>query len=74
MRKTYCLFNQFKKLFEVMQYATQYPKCGGTVRVIAAITEPALIARILEHRDGRDDFRGKVPAGGARAPPAVSWH
>ena len=47
------------------------PRCGGQVRVIAAITEPALIARLLEHRD---DFRGKVPAGGARAPPGVSLH
>lgn len=27
------------------------PHCGGTVRVIAAITDPALIARILAHRD-----------------------
>ncbi|MDQ6959548.1 MAG: hypothetical protein Q9M27_00855 [Mariprofundaceae bacterium] len=50
------------------------PRCGATVRVIAVITEPALIARILEHRDGRDDFRGKAPAGGARAPPAASLH
>ncbi len=28
----------------------------------------------LEHRDGRDDFRGRAPAGGARAPPAVKLH
>ena len=27
------------------------------------VTEPALISRILEHRDGRDDFSGKAPAG-----------
>ena len=26
---------------------------GGTIRVIAAITDPALIARILPHRDAR---------------------
>ena len=50
------------------------PRCGGQVRVIAAIIEPALIAQILKHRDSRDDFRGKVPAGGARAPPGVVLH
>ena len=47
------------------------PRCGGPLRVIAVITEPALIARLLEHRDALDDFRGKGPAGGARAPPGV---
>ncbi len=50
------------------------PRCGGTVRIIAAITDPALIARILQHRDARDDFTGEAPVGGARAPPAVSLH
>ena len=50
------------------------PRCGGPVRVIAVITEPALIVRLLEHHDALDDFRGKVPAGGAWAPPAVSLH
>ncbi len=39
------------------------PRCGGNVRVIAAITQPALITRILEHR-----------AAGARAPPGASLH
>jgi hypothetical protein len=39
------------------------PRCGGgPVRVIAAITQPALVARILEHRAARDET-----AGGARA-------
>jgi Putative transposase len=50
------------------------PRCGGTVRVIAAITDPALIAQILKHRDSRDDFRVKSAAGSARAPPAASLH
>jgi len=45
------------------------PHCGGEVRVIAAITEPALIARILEHRAARDE-----PGGGARAPPGAALH
>jgi len=44
------------------------------MRVIVAITDPVLIARILADRDGRDDFRGSAPAGGARAPPAVKLH
>ena len=53
------------------------PRCGGKVRVIAAITQPALITfshedfvfmlsgetRIFEHR-----------AAGARAPPSASLH
>jgi len=47
---------------------------SASLHVIAVITEPALIARILEHRDGRDDFKAKAPAGGARAPPRVSLH
>jgi hypothetical protein len=37
------------------------PRCGGHVRVIAAITEPVLIKRIVEHRRTR-----------ARAPPGAS--
>ena len=48
------------------------PRCGGgPVRVIAAITQPALVDRILEHRAARDE-----PAGGARtrAPPGKALH
>ncbi|MGK0190502.1 MAG: hypothetical protein ACI9R3_006330 [Verrucomicrobiales bacterium] len=43
------------------------PRCGGNVRVIAAITQPALSARILEHR-------AAVDAPGASAPPGASLH
>ncbi len=50
------------------------PRCGGTVSVIAAITEPTLIARILKHRAGRDDFSAEVPVGAARAPPVATLH
>ena len=42
---------------------------GGPVRVIAAITQPALITRILEHRAAVD-----APGAGARAPPGASLH
>ena len=45
------------------------PRCGGNVRVIAAITQPALIARILEHPAAVD-----APGAGARAPPGASLH
>ena len=44
-------------------------RCGGKVRVIAAITQPALITRILEHRAAVD-----APGAGARAPPGASLH
>ena len=36
------------------------PRCGGSVRVIASITEPALINKILHHREHS-----------ARAPPGI---
>jgi hypothetical protein len=40
---------------------SQCPRCGGGVRIVAAITEPTLIRRILEHAV-------------ARAPPPPSVH
>lgn len=39
------------------------PRCGGRVRVIAAVTEPAFIANILRHRENS-----------ARAPPSTRLH
>ncbi len=48
------------------------PRCEGQVRVIAAITEPALIAQILKHRDSRDDFTGEAPEGAAGGLVALS--
>jgi Ribonuclease G/E len=41
------------------------PHCGGTLRVIACIEEPALIARILGHVQQRLESDNKL----ARAPP-----
>jgi hypothetical protein len=41
------------------------PHCGGTLRVIACIEEPALIARILGHVQRRDALTGIT----ARGPP-----
>lgn len=43
------------------------PRCGGQLRVIGEVTEPAIIARILEHiraRDGRQRL--------ARGPPTLA--
>jgi hypothetical protein len=42
------------------------PQCGGTLRVIACIEEPQLIAKILGHVQRRDEAAGTQ----ARAPPA----
>ncbi len=41
------------------------PQCGGDVRVIATVTEPALIARILDHLRRREH---EAPA--PRGPPS----
>ena len=49
MRKTNYSYSQLTKLFEVMQYATHSPHCGGQLRVVGEVTEPKVIARILEH-------------------------
>jgi hypothetical protein len=43
------------------------PDCGGTLRVIACIEEPALIARILGHVQQREELNGSL----ARAPPGI---
>jgi hypothetical protein len=44
-------------------------RCGGRLRVIASIEEPALIARILAHRRERGAEEAPVASLGARAPP-----
>ena len=41
------------------------PDCGGTLRVIACIEDPLLIAKILGHVQQRDEQEGSA----ARAPP-----
>ncbi len=57
------------------------PQCGGKLRVIACIEEPALIAKILGHVQARDEAAGTE----ARGPPVTlrgriqvgvmgSWH
>ena len=46
------------------------PKCGGTLRVIACIEDPDLIATILEHIRARDE----AVASQSRAPPLRPEH
>jgi hypothetical protein len=41
------------------------PDCGGTLRVIACIEDPLLIAKILGHVQQREALNGAL----ARAPP-----
>ena len=45
-------------------------RCGGTLRIIASIEEPAVIARILAHleRTAPEQYPAALPLG-ARAPP-----
>jgi hypothetical protein len=47
-------------------------RCGGKLRLIASIEEPAVIARILAHleKTGGDEFRPELASLAARAPPA----
>jgi hypothetical protein len=44
-------------------------RCGGRLRVIASIEEPALIARMLAHRRERGAEDPPVASLGPRAPP-----
>ena len=47
----------------------QCARCGGRLRVISSIEEPALIARILAHRRERGQEDAPVALLGPRAPP-----
>ena len=51
-----------RRIFEVDPLAC--PRCGSAMRMLALVTEPAVIARILTHR------RTQAPAAPARAPPS----
>ena len=46
------------------------PKCGGTLRVIACIEDPDVIATILGHIRARDEAEPSQP----RAPPQRAGH
>jgi len=44
------------------------PACGGAVKVIACIEDPAVIRKILDHLKTRDETREPVPKPESRAP------
>jgi hypothetical protein len=44
-------------------------RCGGQLKVIASIEQPALIARLLAHRRERGEEDPPVASLGPRAPP-----
>jgi len=48
-------------------------RCGGKLKIIASIEEPAVIAKILAHleRSAPEQYQPELPLG-ARAPPAQS--
>ncbi|GAB4258065.1 MAG: hypothetical protein Kow0092_05380 [Deferrisomatales bacterium] len=63
-----------QKVWEVDPLAC--PRCGGEMKIIALIEEPAVVERILKHlglwRDleaRRGDQRGTTPLDAAEAPP-----
>ena len=62
---------RLKRVFRVEIEACA--RCGGKLKVIASIEEPAVIAKILAHleRTAPDQCQSELPLG-ARAPPAQS--
>ena len=46
-------------------------QCGGTVKVIACIEDPALVKRILDHLEQRSES-GRTMTPPARAPPCAA--
>jgi hypothetical protein len=51
----------------------QCARCGGQLKILASIEEPAVIAKILAHleRTAPEPYQPELPPG-ARAPPAQS--
>jgi len=49
------------------------PACGGTLRIIACIEDPAVISKILTHIDSKNASAepARLPPG--RAPPQACW-
>jgi Zn-finger nucleic acid-binding protein len=49
-------------------------RCGGTLRIVASIEQPEVIAKILAHLERTSPPQPKLPevALGARAPPVPS--
>jgi hypothetical protein len=57
-----------RRVFQVDVLACEWPGCGGRMRILCAITSPAVIRRILEHLDLPSDLPAFAPA---RGPPAT---
>jgi hypothetical protein len=62
--------SQLKRVFGID--IERCARCGGRLRVIASIEEPALIVRILAHRRERGAEDAPVVSLGPRAPPRSS--
>ena len=56
---------RLKRVFDID--LSQCPNCGARLRVIGEVTDPNVIARILEHVQARG-----LGDHGARAPPVLS--
>jgi len=48
------------------------PECGGTLRVIACIEDPPLIAKILAHVQRREALFDRTPRGPPDSQPVLS--
>ena len=48
-------------------------ECGGDVRIIASIEDPAVINRILVHLDEKAAIAATAQLPPCRAPPATGW-
>jgi hypothetical protein len=59
---------RLKRVFNIE--IEQCVRCGGRLKVLASIEEPALIARILAHRRERGQEDAPVASLGPRAPPS----
>jgi hypothetical protein len=47
-------------------------RCGGAVRIVACIEDPAVIRRILDHLESREQAMEGAVLPGPRAPPQLS--
>ena len=48
-------------------------ECGGAVKIIASIEDPAVIRKILTHLDKKAATAGTALLPKCRAPPATGW-
>ena len=58
-----------RRIYEVDPLA--YPRCAAPMRIVAVLTDPAVITRIHVHR-ARSLERARLPASGFRLLPALA--